>query len=75
MRVVLARGIIATLAREMTTASYPEIAMAMGRRTHSSVHASVKRIVADLKAGRSFDLDGQSTSLEHIVGRIRRRVG
>lgn len=74
-RVVLARGIIATLGREMTTASYPELAMAMGRRTHSSVHASVKRIVADLKAGRRVDIEGQSVSLEHIVGRIRRRAG
>jgi chromosomal replication initiator protein len=74
-RVVLARGLIAVLAREMTTASYPEIAMAMGRRTHSSVHASVKRMVADRKAGRCVDLDGQSMLLEHLLERIRRRIG
>jgi len=74
-RVVLARGLIAVLAREMTTASYPEIAMAMGRRTHSSVHASVKRMVAELKAGRRVPLDGQSIPLEHLLERIRRRSG
>ncbi|MDP6478538.1 MAG: DnaA/Hda family protein [Phycisphaerales bacterium] len=74
-RVVLARGLIAMLARELTTASYPEIAMAMGRRTHSSVHASVKRLLADLKAGRRVDLDGQSLPLEQLLARIRRRTG
>jgi chromosomal replication initiator protein len=74
-RVVLARGLIGVLARELTTASYPEIAMAMGRRTHSSVHASVKRMLAAVKAGQRVDLDGQSVPLEQLLERIRRRAG
>lgn len=74
-RVVLARGLIATIAREMTTASYPEIAMAMGRKTHSSVHASVKRVLADLKTGQRVDLDGQRVPLEQLLARVRRRLG
>ena len=47
-RISLARGLVAYLARSMTTASYPEIAAAMGRTNHSSVHASVRRIAKKL---------------------------
>ena len=47
-RISLARGLVAYLARSMTTASYPEIAAAMGRTNHSSVHASVGRIAKKL---------------------------
>ena len=47
-RISLARGLVAYLARSMTTASYPEIAAAMGRANHSSVHASVRRIAKKL---------------------------
>jgi chromosomal replication initiator protein len=54
-RISLARGLVAYLARSMTTASYPEIAEAMGRSNHSSVHASVRRI--------SKKLDHEPTAL------------
>ena len=40
----LARGVVAHLAREVTTHSYPEIARVLGRRAHSSVHAGAKAI-------------------------------
>jgi chromosomal replication initiator protein len=35
---------VAHLARELTTHSFPEIARALGRDTHSSVHAAAKRL-------------------------------
>jgi chromosomal replication initiator protein len=45
-RSVLARSVAATLARRLTTASFPEIGRALGRRGHSGVIAAVKRIEA-----------------------------
>ncbi|MSR41742.1 MAG: AAA family ATPase [Phycisphaerales bacterium] len=43
-RATRARGVVAHLARELTTHSYPEIARALGRSAHSSVHAGAKAI-------------------------------
>ena len=43
-RVVLARALVAMISRELTTASYPEIAAAMGRPNHSSIITAVRRI-------------------------------
>ncbi len=43
-RTVVARGVVAHLARELTTHSYPEIARALGRDTHSAVHTAAKRL-------------------------------
>jgi chromosomal replication initiator protein len=43
-RTVVARGLVAHLARELTTHSYPEIARALGRDTHSAVHTAAKRL-------------------------------
>lgn len=41
--VVLAREVCVTLCREMTNASFPEIAAAMGRPNHSSVMTAYQR--------------------------------
>lgn len=46
--VVLARGLIAFLARQLTTCSFPEIARALGRRNHSTIVAAARRIEARL---------------------------
>jgi chromosomal replication initiator protein len=43
-RTVVARGVVAHLSRELTTHSYPEIARALGRDTHSAVHTAAKRL-------------------------------
>jgi chromosomal replication initiator protein len=43
-RVVLARALVALISRQLTTASYPEIAAAMGRPNHSSIITAVRRI-------------------------------
>lgn len=38
-----ARGIVAHLARRLTTLSFPEIARGLGRRNHSAIHAAESR--------------------------------
>ncbi|MBL9148935.1 MAG: ATP-binding protein [Phycisphaerae bacterium] len=43
-RAVLARGIVVHLARELTSQSFPEIARALGRDGHSTVHTAAKRV-------------------------------
>lgn len=43
-RVVLARSLIVSLARRLTTMSFPEIAKAMGRPNHSTVITAQKRV-------------------------------
>lgn len=57
-RVVLARWISAHLAREMTTASFPDIARAMGRPTHSTIIAACKRLADEIKQGAPSALEG-----------------
>lgn len=48
-RVVLARTLISYLSREMTTRSYPEIARAMRRPTHSTIVAARQRFVVKIR--------------------------
>lgn len=43
-KVVLARALVALISRQLTTASYPEIAQAMNRPNHSSIITAVRRI-------------------------------
>lgn len=55
-RVVLARSLVAHLARSMTTLSFPEIARAMGRPNHSTVVTACQRIRAQIEREESPDL-------------------
>ncbi len=50
-KVVLARSLMAYLAKDMTTRSFPEIARAMRRPTHSTIVAARKRFITQLEAG------------------------
>lgn len=43
-RVVLARSLVASLSRRLTTMSFPEIARSMGRSNHSTIITAQKRI-------------------------------
>ncbi len=61
-RVVAARGLVAYLARSMTTLSYPEIAQALGRRHHSTFHTAVKRITKQLREQLRIDARGRSSA-------------
>ena len=71
---VLARGVISLLARELTTASYPEIAAAMNRRTHSTVHAAERRMQTAIRNETTCRIAGETLLVEVLVGRIQRMV-
>lgn len=57
-RVVLARSLAAALARDLTTCSFPEIARALGRDTHSTIIAACRRIKEQIQAGASCGVSG-----------------
>jgi chromosomal replication initiator protein len=71
-RLVAGRGLVALIARDLTTASYPEIARALSRKTHSSVHASVQRVKGELRDGHKLELEGTQVPLEQLRERIQR---
>ena len=60
--VVFWRSVSAYLGRSMTNMSYPELAQALGRKNHSTVHAAVKRITEELQS----DSPKQKYGPEHI---------
>ena len=71
-RVVLARGLSAYLAREMTNACFPEIASALGRTTHSTVHTADRRIRRQLELDESVAAtDGGMVRIRDLVDEIR----
>jgi len=75
-RVVMARGIISYLARDLTTMSYPEIGRAIGRRNHSTVLTAGRRIAAQIEANETIDLDGSDKPLllRELVDQLRHAV-
>ncbi|MFW6032781.1 MAG: DnaA ATPase domain-containing protein, partial [Phycisphaeraceae bacterium] len=74
--VVLARSLVIHLTRQMTPMSYPEIARAFGRRTHSTVITAEQRVQKQLKQGQRIDLPGElePVLLADLVDRLRRAV-
>ena len=60
--VVFWRSVSAYLGRSMTNMSYPELAQALGRKNHSTVHAAVKRITEEIQS----DSPKQKCGSEHI---------
>jgi chromosomal replication initiator protein len=74
-RVVAARGLIAHLAREMTTMSFPEIALALGRPTHSTVHAAAARFRAALESGAAVSCADGDRPAADVADQARRDVG
>ncbi|MCH2136405.1 MAG: DnaA/Hda family protein, partial [Phycisphaerales bacterium] len=73
-RVVLGRALVAWLARDCTGASFPEIAEALKRRSHSSAIAGHRRIEQDLAAAVTVPLAQAQVPLRDLVERIRRRA-
>lgn len=55
-QVTLARGIAAALLRELTCASWPEIAAMLGRSTHSTAHTGAARVRTMAEAGETVCL-------------------
>ena len=76
-RVVLARGVVVHLAREMTTLSFPEIARHLGRSAHSSAHAAARRVRDMLDRGEELPADDRmpsARSVRELVETVRRGV-
>lgn len=78
-RVVLARSITALLARQLTTASFPEIARAIGRPNHSTVVTAHQRLQRQLRQeaesgesllGRHFGPEFAGHTLRALVDRL-----
>lgn len=75
-RVVFARAMAALLCRRLTTRSYPEIAMSMGRSTHSTVVTAHQRILKQIEAGGVVDLgcEHDGLTIDELAGIIARRA-
>jgi len=75
-RVVLARSMVALLAKRLTTMSYPEIARGMGRPNHSTIVTACKRMEGLIERGAPCDggpdLDG--VSVAEMADRLARGV-
>ncbi len=61
--VVLARSLVAYLGRELTTLSFPEIAAALGRKNHSTVHTADQRVRKQLEAGALVAVGGRQANI------------
>jgi chromosomal replication initiator protein len=77
-RTVVARGLVAHLARELTTHSYPEIARALGRDTHSAVHTAAQRLKAMIQDDEKVCAGGEPVrelvdQLRHDIARTSRQ--
>lgn len=68
-RTVVARGMVAHLARELTTHSFPEIARALGRDTHSAIHTAAKRLKALVEADGRLAVGGEP--IREVVDQLR----
>ena len=72
-RVVLARSLSAYLARQLTTLSYPEIARALGKSNHSTIHAAVKRMNKLIETDQrvDFNTDERNVSIRFVIDTLR----
>jgi len=73
-RVATARGLAALLARELTTCSFPEIAAALGRSSHSAVHAAATKYRTSVEQREQVDVAGHRIGADSLVERTRRKI-
>jgi chromosomal replication initiator protein len=74
-RVVAARGLVAYLSRDLTTLSFPEIAQALGRKHHSTVHTAATRVSRQLATPVRVDAGGgRSPLLSDLVDQLRHEI-
>lgn len=74
--VVLTRAIVVYLAKQMTTMSYPEIAAALNKPSHSTVVTAVQRMTRQLEANQPMLLPGhpEPTTPVQLVENLRRHI-
>jgi hypothetical protein len=67
---------VAYLSRELTTHSYPEIAQALGREYHSTVHTADQRLRKQLHDNEPLDprTAGPQSNLRELVDQLRYEV-
>lgn len=75
-RVVLGRSMVAYLARELTTLSFPEVAQALGRDNHSTVHTADQRLRRQLQNDERMELGvpDAPASLRELADLLRREI-
>jgi chromosomal replication initiator protein len=75
-RVVLARSLVAYLARQLTTQSYPEIAQALGCGSHSTMIDGCSRVRQMVERDESCDGEvlGSSVNARDLCDRLKRMV-
>ena len=76
-KVVLARALVALISRQLTTASYPEIAQAMNRPNHSSIITAVRRIerqIAD-EERVAVGCEADGLTVAELAAKLARRIG
>jgi chromosomal replication initiator protein len=75
-RMVLGRALVAYLGREMTSHSYPEIARALGRAYHSTIHTAEQRLRRQMEAKETVDLgEGEvNLPLRELVDQLRHEI-
>ncbi|MEE8458511.1 MAG: helix-turn-helix domain-containing protein, partial [Phycisphaerales bacterium] len=71
-----ARGLVAYLARSMTTLSYPEIAQALGRKHHSTIHTAVGRMNRQLTNRVRVEVgeNGESVCVCDLIDQLRHLI-
>ncbi len=75
-KVVTARSLVAYLGRALTTLSYPEIARALGRTHHSTIHTAVQRVRRQLEEGQPVETAaaGESAAIGELVNGLRHDI-
>jgi len=75
-RVVAARSIAAILSRKLTTLSYPELAVKLGRPNHSSVVTACQRLQRRIDAGERLPLTPGEPGILYsdLVGEIETAI-
>jgi len=69
--IVFWRSVASYLGRQLTAHSYPELAIAMGRKNHSTVHAAVKRISQELQQQNpNMTLGCETYDLRELVDQL-----
>ena len=75
-KAVLGRSLVVHIARQLTTMSYPEIASAMGRRTHSTIITAAHRVGRQIALNPVVTLPAtmEQVSLASLVERLNQAV-
>jgi len=69
--VVFWRSIASYLGRKLTTHSYPELATAIGRKNHSTVHAAVKRVTGLLEQSKTtISVRDESIDVKEVIDQL-----